>query len=54
MVGFAVRVRVGARQIKQFKDAGRRECSSIREPEDAEMRRYGASSTRARVAESAI
>jgi hypothetical protein len=54
MVGSAARVRAGARQIKQFKDAGRRECSSIREPEDAEMRRYGASSARAWVVESTI
>jgi hypothetical protein len=54
MARFAVRVCAGARQIKQFKDAGRRECSSIREPEDAEMRRYGASSVVARVVERTI
>ena len=47
MVGSAARVRAGARQIKQIKDAGRSECWAIREPEDADMRRSGASSARA-------
>jgi hypothetical protein len=54
MLDSAARVRAGARQIKQFKDAGRSECWAIREPEDAEMRRYGASSARAGVVESTI
>jgi hypothetical protein len=47
-------VRPGARQIKQIKDAGRSEPKRVREPEDADMRRYGASSGRAVVVESAI
>jgi hypothetical protein len=54
MVGSAARVRAGARQIKQVKDAGRSECFAIREPEDAEMRRDGASSACAGVVESTI
>jgi hypothetical protein len=54
MVGSTASVRAGAREIKQFKDADRRERSSVLEIEDAEMRRYRASSVRAVVAESAI
>jgi hypothetical protein len=54
MVDSAARVRAGGREIKQFKDAGRSECWAIREPEDAEMRRYRGSSARAGVVEAAI
>jgi len=54
MVDSAARVRAGARQIKQIKDAGRSECWAIREPEDAEMRRSGASSACAGVVEPTI
>src|SRR5437667_2340297 len=54
MVDSAARVCTGARQIKQIKDAGRRECWAIREPEDADMRRSGVSSVRAGVVESTI
>jgi hypothetical protein len=54
MAGSMTRVRAGAREIKQFKDADRRERSSVLEIEDAEMRRYRAPSARALVIESAI
>jgi hypothetical protein len=46
-------VRAGARQTKQIKDAGRSEPKRVRESEDTDMRRYGASSARAAVVESA-
>ena len=54
MVASAARVRAGVRQIKQVKDAGRSEPKRVREPEDAEMRRYGAPSARAGVVEATI
>ena len=54
MVGSVARVRVGAREIKQVKDAGRSEPKRVREPEDAEMRRYRASSARAAVVEQTV
>jgi hypothetical protein len=54
MVDSAAGVRAGARQIKQVKDAGPKACASKSRVEDAEMRRYGASSARAAVVESTI
>jgi hypothetical protein len=54
MSGSASDVRAGAREIKQVKDAGRSEPKRVREPEDAEMRRYRASSARAAGVEAGI
>src|SRR3954469_1282455 len=54
MVGCVAGVRAGARKTNKGKDAGRSEPKRVREPEDAEIRRYGESSACARVAEFTI